>query len=362
MPLPPAHTKLLDEIAATRDSQRSGAIDVDWNGSRGSIYFVFGQPSHATFAPEGGGELAGNEALERLLLEVPGDAAVGSWRRVMIPEESLRISIDDLYRRFTRRNGAAAAPDAAAPPTPVVPFRLDGFPILPQGTSLWSDAAANVVHLDMLAPRLPDSLIVLTAPESRAVAVVSHGVIVDAVWVSHSLGLLGDDAARALMNTGEGTVSGYALDDDRLLLSLPLLWRASRSITGIHAEWLDTDRMLADFRAQGRSCAILVDGAAEGVALVDAGALVATYTPHRRRPSSSPASLRSLLRTPGARVTIATPSRDTADVPVVDETVADGHALGDVAALGVVAAPSTLDTSPPAVEPVEDDGPVATSA
>jgi hypothetical protein len=367
MPLTSAPTALLEEIAATRDSQRSGAIDVDWNGVRASIYFVFGQPSHATFAGLEGEETVGNAALDRLLAEVPDGAAVNSWRRVMIPEDTLRCSIDELYARCAERTAGPAAADASPPSRPVVPFRVGDFPILPLGTSLWSDAAANIVHLDLLAPQLPDSLIVLTAPGCRAVAVVAHGAIVDAVWVSDSVGLVGGDAARALMSTGEGTVSGYGLDDDRLLMSLPLLWRAPRSIAGLHAEWLDTDRLLADFRAEGRSCALLVSGAAEGVALVDEGTLVATYTQHRRRPSSSASTLRTLLRTPGARVAIATRGPDQPAEAVLDEDVIQAPPPAE-AAVAAVPAPVMTDVAAaepaavPAVAAPAEDGVIAVEA
>ena len=360
MPSTAATSTLIGEIASTRDSQRSGAVDIEWAGARASIYFVFGQPSHATFTRSDGTTLEGSPALERLLSEIPDEAIVGAWRRVMIPEDTLRCSIDDLYRRCTQRldpqGGAAGSAGFPAPPArPVVPFGVDDFPLLPLGTSLWSDAAANVVHLDMLAPKLPDSLIVLTAPGRRAAAVIARGTIVDAVWVDATTGLLGDDASRALMNTAAGTVSGYGLDDERLLAAIPILWRCPRPIVGLQAAWLDVDRMVAAMRENAQSCALLVEGAVSGAALFSEGELVASYTEQRRRPTSTVASLRALLRTPGARVTVVT----DAETRTIDRRLGEGafHVFIDQQASATGFAPGVVDER---VGDVTDPGPPAT--
>ena len=298
--MPAAHDQLRIELTATRDEQRSGAVDIAWPGAEASLFFVFGQPSHATVSLDTGERMAGLEALDHLLGHLPDTATVQPWRRVMVPEDTLRLSVDELLCRLGGEAGLVPPP----PPALGHPMTVADFPLLPLGVSLWSDAAANVVHLDMLAPKLPDSLVVLTADGVRAATVIASGSIVDSVYVDAASCLLGDEATDALMRTSTGTISGYGLDDERLLASIPLLWRSRRAITGLHASWIDVDRMVADIRESGQSCALLVSGEHGGAALFHDGQLVGSYTEQRRTPSGSPAALRALLRAPGATVSV----------------------------------------------------------
>lgn len=169
---------------------------------------------------------------------------------------------------------SAAAPEATAPavaPPPVVPtapmpanspqppFGLSDFPLLPLGTALWTDAAANIVNLEAAVPRLPDSLVVLGGPTSQGVALIVGGRVTDAVWVNGSGGLLGDGAAHAVMTSLEGTLTAYRIDDPRLATALPMLWRSPQLGSGVPAGWLHTDDIVAEVRTSGRSCGLLVE-------------------------------------------------------------------------------------------------------
>jgi hypothetical protein len=358
---------MLHEISAARDEHRSGALDVEWDGARASLFFVFGQPSHATFESFDGRDLSGAGALSALVEELPLDFRVAPWRRIMVTEDTLRCTVNDLLALFGgdadepiivtapagnghSTNGGAPAPalaSAPAPPpppvapAPVVPFGIRDFPLLPLGPSLWSDAAANVVHLEVLVSRLPNSLIVLTGPTRRAAALVADGSIVDAVWVDGEAGLLGEDAAHALMSVGDGMVSGYCIDDLRLVAAIPMLWRGERLSGALPARWLDAEDTVAEVRGSGRSCALLVDGEEPGAALFHDGELVAVYTAQRRRPASTTTALRSLLHSPGARVTV---------VGCTD--VAEGMELNDESFHLFIA---REDTSTAAVTPAAED-------
>lgn len=358
---------MLHEISAARDEHRSGALDVEWDGARASLFFVFGQPSHATFESFDGRDLAGAGALSALVEELPLDFRVEPWRRIMVTEDTLRCTVNDLLALFGgdadepiivtapagnghSTNGGAPAPalaSAPAPPpppvapAPVVPFGIRDFPLLPLGPSLWSGAAANVVHLEVLVSGLPNSLIVLTGPTRRAAALVADGSIVDAVWVDGEAGLLGEDAAHALMSAGDGMVSGYRIDDLRLVAAIPMLWRGERLSGALPARWLDAEDTVAEVRGSGRSCALLVDGEEPGAALFHDGELVAVYTAQRRRPASTTTALRSLLHSPGARVTV---------VGCTD--VAEGMELNDESFHLFIA---REDTSTAAVTPAAED-------
>jgi hypothetical protein len=90
------------------------------------------------------------------------------------------------------------------------------FPLLPLGPVLWSDAMANVADLEAMVPLLPDCLLVLNLPEPQAAALVAEGAITDAVWMSGGHGLLGETAARALMDSREGKLTAYRIDDARM--------------------------------------------------------------------------------------------------------------------------------------------------
>jgi len=213
----------------------------------------------------------------------------------------------------------ASEPTLPAPVPERPPFRLDEFPCLPLGAALWSDEIANVTNLSAVVPRMPNSLLVLTSAKARAAAVVTDGAIVDAVWVSAHEGLLGDDAAQALLKADEGTLAAYMSDDPRLAAVLPLLWRWPRIGPSLPAAWLHTDDLVAEMRTSRRTCALLVASADPGMALFNDGALVGAFTTAHPWPGKSIASLWNLLHTPGSRVTVIGDSGPAAAAEPTDD-------------------------------------------
>ena len=232
----------------------------------------------------------------------------------------------------------AAVQVPGEPTTPIsqLPVGLNGFPLLPLGQALWSDDIANVVNLEAVVPHLPDSLLVLQGPTCQAAALISGGAIVDAIWVNGTGGLLGQDAARALISSTEGTLTSHRVADPRLVTALPMLWRAPRIGAGLPSAWMNAFDVMAEVRDSRRSCGLVVDSADPGAALFEAGELIAVYSAADRRPSTSTGTLRELLLSPGAVVTlISHPVEDTAEV----------EAAGEVdEAEAVVAEPSTEET------------------
>lgn len=212
---------------------------------------------------------------------------------------------------------STASVSATVPERP--PFGLDEFPCLPLGAALWSDEIANVTNLSAVVPRMPNSLLVLTSAKARAAAVVTDGTIVDAVWVSAHEGLLGDDAAQALMKAAEGTLTAYMSDDPRLAAVLPLLWRWPRIGPSLPTAWLHTDDLVAEMRTSRRTCALLVASADPGMALFNDGALVGAFTTAHPWPGKSIASLWNLLHTPGSRVTVIGDSGPAAAAEPTDD-------------------------------------------
>ncbi len=325
----PSHVTMLREISAAGDRGRTGALDVEWEGAHVTLFFMFGHPSHVVFEATDGRNLVGEPALDAFVAELPTEFQVAPWRRAMVTDDTLHCTAEDLMGLFQRRNppvesdGKGAEPPAAAvaaeafapttlaavPPAPPAtteqpPFGLSDFPLLPLATTLWSDAAANVINLESAVPRLPDSLIVLAGPTCRGAAVVAGGRVTDAVWVNAAGGCLGEQASHALMNSLEGTLTAYGVEDPRVLTALPMLWRASKLGTGLPGGWLHTEDVVAEVRTSSRSCCLLVESADAGVALFAAGELVAVYTLSHRWPATSMAALRSLLHEPGARTTV----------------------------------------------------------
>ena len=345
-------------ISAAGDRERSGALDVEWEGARATFVFMFGHPSHLVFEAADGRKLDGADALDALVEELPSDFRVAPWRRAMVTDETLHSSAEDLRgtvratcrRRFqrtlrrarhgggrragrrtpTRLRGCAAGGAGAVASHPAPPFGFNDFPLLPLGTVLWSDAVSNVVDLEAVVPHLPESLLVLEGPTCRAAALIAGGAIVDAVWVNATGGLLGEEAARALMSTTEGTLTAHRIDDPRLVSAVRMLWRGPRVAAGLPSAWLRTDEIVAEVRASGRSCGLLVDSADPGAALFDRGELVAVYTAEHRWPATSKAALRSLLHAPGALVQVigqpgpyATAGELGEEPPMLEDPVAD---------------------------------------
>ncbi|MDQ6846662.1 MAG: hypothetical protein M3019_03640 [Candidatus Dormibacteraeota bacterium] len=327
-----AHATMLREISAAGDRERTGALDVDWEGAHATLFFMFGHPTHVVFETVDGRTLDGEAALNAILDELPTEFRVAPWRRAMVTDDTLHCSAEDLMGLFQRRHAVpdtngqttdpaptAVAPVAetfapagvpasqpAAPPLPTgrLPFGLSDFPLLPLATVLWTDAAAQVVNLETAVPRLPDSLLVLSGPTCKGAALIAGGTVTDAVWVNASSGQLGDQAAHLLMTSLEGTLTAYRIEDLRLVSALPMLWRSPRLGSGLPAGWLNTDDVVAEVRTSSRSCGLLVESADPGVALFQAGELVAVYTEGQPWAATSMATLRSLLHAPDARVSV----------------------------------------------------------
>jgi len=305
---------LLRQLARAKDDYRTGALDITWDGGKASLFLVFGQPTHAVMETSDGSHLEGSEALTALVAGLPNRFAVSSWRKVVARSETLKCTLEELMEPFAQMAGAASpsAPGATGAPGGVaglggeadVDFGLEDFPLLPLGPSLWADAAASVVHLDVLIPTLPDALIVLTAPKLRAAAVVVDHRLVDAVWVDDVERITGEAAAMALMGAADGSVSGYCLDSPELALALTKLWRCPVTFSGLPAPWVDADRVLADIERGRRGCALVVTGDHRAVALLSAGRLIGVYTDSDRQPSADRERLARALAVPGATLTL----------------------------------------------------------
>ena len=306
--------KLLRQLASAKDDYRTGALDITWVGGRASLFLVFGQPNHAV-AEVGGRHLEGVEALAALVTQLPPRFELSPWRKEVVRTETLSCTLDDLMEPFAQLTGAAPAGDVPTSgsvgsraddggPAPETDFGLADFPLLPLGPSLWSDASASVVHLDVLIPSLPDALIVLTGPKLRAAAIVVRQQLIDAVWVDEEDRMVGEAAAVALMGARDGSVSGYRLETPRLAEALTMLWRCRAVYREMPASWVNAANLLEDLEGRRRDSAIVVTGGVRGVALVAGGKLLGVYTEIDRQPVASPERLTELLRHPRARVTL----------------------------------------------------------
>ena len=306
--------KLLRQLASAKDDYRTGALDITWDGGRASLFLVFGQPNHAVLEV-GGRRLEGAEALAALVTQLPPRFQLSPWRKEVVRIESLSCTLDELMEPFAQLAGAASPGDASAArpggsgatdggSVPETDFGLADFPLLPLGPSLWSDASASVVHLDVLIPSLPDALVVLTGPKLRAAAVVVRQQLIDAVWVDEEDRMVGEAAAMALMGARDGSVSGYRLETPKLAEALTMLWRCRAVYREMPASWVNADSLLEDLEGRRRDSAIVVTGGVRGVALVAGGELLGVYSETDRQPVASPERLTELLRDPRARVTL----------------------------------------------------------
>jgi hypothetical protein len=306
--------KLLRQLASAKDDYRTGALDITWDGGRASLFLVFGQPNHAVLEV-GGRRLEGAEALAALVTQLPPRFQLSPWRKEVVRTETLSCSLDELMEPFAQLAGAASPGDVSpsdsggsgatdSTAAPETDFGLADFPLLPLGPSLWADASASVVHLDVLIPSLPDALIVLTGPKLRAAAVVVRQQLIDAVWVDEEDRMVGESAAMALMGARDGSVSGYRLETPRLAEALTMLWRCQAVYREMPASWVNAGLLLADLESRRRDSAIVVTGGVRGVALVAGGKLLGVYTETDRQPVASPERLAELLRDPRARVTL----------------------------------------------------------
>ena len=242
----PSHAVMLREISAAGDRESTGALDIAWDSAHASLFFKFGHPRHVVFTTADGRTLAGEDALTALVAELPADIDVASWRRAMVTEETLDLTAEELIALFdpdgpAHSNGSARSspgpelglPEPGTGPAPPLPaFGMAHFPLLPLGPVLWSDAMANVVDLEAMLPLLPNCLLVLTLPEPQAAALVAEGAITDAVWMTGGHGLLGDTAARALMDSRDGELTAYRIDDPRMTTVLRTLLGDPAALVG----------------------------------------------------------------------------------------------------------------------------------
>ena len=304
--------KLLRQLSNARDEYRSGALDLSWDGGQSSLYMVFGQPNHATFSSDDGEALEGSAALTALLNNLPRKFTVEPWRKEVTRDGTLKLSMDELMEPFAELAGASPPERESEDQEPAneslhvgteyevdFAFGLEDFPLLPAGEAMFSDAAVNVVHLDLLLPKLPPSLIVLTGPKLRAAAVVVNGQLIDAVWVDDQAKAAGEGAAMAIMGAHHGRLSGYKLENSRVAEALTMLWRCPSRYSDLSLEWLDAGVFLERLAREKRDCALLVNGPEPGVALFMGGEMVATYTVGQRQPTSSLDVIEKLLSGPG---------------------------------------------------------------
>ena len=324
---------MMREIATTSDRGRTGVLDVEWDGSQGSLFFLFGHPNHAVFTSVDGRNLVGNEALDALVHELPAAFRVASWRRAMVTEDTLRLTAGELLALFAGDGAAAAAEHSPAPsPTPgasalagfawtvrdSIPFWTpaaedarrapaeepdSGFPLLPLGRALWSDEMANITGLGAAVPHLPDCLLMFSGAGRDAAALVAGGVLTDAVSVAGGRRLIGGEAAAAMINAPAGVLSAHRIDDARLVTTLPLLWRGGR-ISHALSSGLPSRVLSEEARASGRTGALVVEGESTGVVLFHNGEVVAVYTTEQRRPSTDLSLLDSLLHERDVRLTV----------------------------------------------------------
>ncbi len=357
--------KLLRQLSSAKDEYRSGALDIAWDGGKATLFFVFGQPNHATYEAENGDQFEGQEALGALLHNLPRKFTVANWRKGVVRNESLKMSVDELMEPFAQLAGASSPDEESDMHASLrqaegneigtgfdvdFDFSLEDFPLLPLGDSMWSDAAVNVVHLDLLVPKLPASLIVLTGPKLRAAALILQGQIIDAVWVDETERAAGEGAAMALMGAREGTVSCYRIENPRLVEALTMLWRCPPRYRDISTAWLDTDRFLHSLLQERRDCVIRFEGPLTACAFFMNGEYVAAYTSEDRNPTDSLDLMRSLIDSGQGTITILQRAADRALGKGVSEEAY--HAV--MAADTTVPAPSFADASAMATEaPVE---------
>jgi hypothetical protein len=346
----PSRITMLRELSAAGDRERTGALDVEWNGTRASLFFTFGQANHAELERPDGRKLVGSDALSAIAEELPDDFRVAPWRRTKVADDTLRCTTEELMFLFRRdpakttgrgasksktttkrkkRSAPAAEPKLAAAPAaepklaaaPVeatqaaaqappavsatVALDLPSFPPLPLGKALFSDKASSIQGIDRAVPQLPNCLIVLTAPQHRGAVLVADGGIADAVWMDETDRLVKAHAARAVFSARDGNVAAHSIDDPRLVAALAVLWHAPRLCEAVPGRSVNADGFIAGVGAAGHTCALLVTESADpGVALFSDGALVAVYTVSKPAPVTTKAALGRLLRAAGAQATL----------------------------------------------------------
>ncbi|HKR98863.1 MAG TPA: hypothetical protein VJU79_05055 [Candidatus Dormibacteraeota bacterium] len=308
------HVKLLRQLSDARDDYRSGALDVDWDGGRATLFMVFGQPSHAVFEVKGKARVEGNAALAALLRDLPPRFQVEPWRRAMTPSETLHCTVDDLVHHFAEL-AAAHAPDGSADDgapalrsragddSPDLPYDLTGFPLLPGGEAAGPDLHAAEVNVVQLAEQLGSGLITLTGTRLRGAATVEGGQLTDAVWMDAESQVRGETAAMALLGNREGRVEAFHFEPD-FVAALPMLWRLSAEQRAMELRWLNPEQLMASFAAGNDDRAVLVDAPNRAVGLFPGGVFSGSYSSADRGPSADPAVFQQLLSQPEGRITV----------------------------------------------------------
>ena len=329
------HVKLLRQLAKAKDDYLSGAFDIEWDGGFATIFMVFGQPSHAIYESSGT-RLTGEAALNALLQGLPSQFTVGDWRRVMSPQETLNVSVEDItepiaelvgeHSEVTDRDGDATSWLYGLDDSPDLGFDVDSFPLLPRGAVLWSETPAQDAALQERIASLDAALVVLTGMRLRAAGVVRDGDLIDAVWVDSADHARGETAAMALLGAQEGTIAGYALDGTEVAEAISMLWRLPRG-EPIATAWVDAPALLTSLEQDREDHALLIEGPLRAVGLFSGGKALAVYTSTSPEPVTSTDQLLDAMRRPGTTLRVlqrrsrpqhGTPVQTTIADPVSD--------------------------------------------
>ena len=324
------HVKLLRQLAKAKDDYLSGAFDIEWDGGSATIFMVFGQPSHAVFE-SGGAQLTGEAALDALLHTLPSQFTVGDWRRVMSPQDTLNMSVDEItepiaelvggHDDVTDRDDGATSWMEGFDDSPDLGFDVDSFPLLPSGGVLWPDTPAQDASLQERIASLGAALIVLTGPRLRGAGVVRDGDLIDAVWVDSADHARGESAAMALLGARDGTIAGYALDSIDVAEAIPMLWRLPRG-EPIATAWVDASALVTSLEQDREDHALLIEGPMRAVGLFSGGKPLAVYTATSPVPVTSTDHLLDAMRRPGTTLRVLQ-RRGRKPQPSPGETVTD---------------------------------------
>lgn len=306
------HVKLLRQLAKAKDDYLSGAFDIDWDGGSATIFMVFGQPSHATYESSGT-KLSGEAALDALLHTLPSQFTVGDWRRVMSPQDTLSMSVDEITEPIAELvggHGEVADRDDGATSwmegfddSPDLGFDVDSFPLLPSGEVLWPATPAQDAGLRERIGTLDSALVVLSGPRLRGAGVVRDGDLIDAVWVDSADHARGETAAMALLGARDGTISVYALDSIDVAEAIPMLWRLPRG-EPIATAWVDASALVTSLEQDREDHALLIEGPLRAVGLFSGGKPLAVYTSPSPVPVTSTDQLLDAMRRPGTTLRV----------------------------------------------------------
>ncbi|MBV8527617.1 MAG: hypothetical protein JOZ75_04830 [Candidatus Dormibacteraeota bacterium] len=306
------HVKLLRQLAKAKDDYLSGAFDIEWDGGSATIFMVFGQPSHATYESSGT-NLSGEAALDALLHTLPSQFTVGDWRRVMSPQDSLNISVDEITEPIAElvggnsdvaeRDGDATSWMEGFDDSPDLGFDVDSFPLLPSGDVVWPATPAQDAGLRERIGSLDSALVVLSGPRLHGAGVVRDGDLIDAVWVDSADHARGETAAMALLGARDGTIAVYALDGIDVAEAIPMLWRLPRG-EPIATAWVDASALVTSLEQDREDHALLIEGPLRAVGLFSAGKPVAVYTSTEPIPVTSTDQLLDAMRRPGTTLRV----------------------------------------------------------